>query len=57
MYRKGHSILKLSNEEKMRFRCVECKRFESYYRQIGGTEWHLEERNGRAIDDDREFKK
>lgn len=57
MYRKGHSVLKRSNEEKMRFRCIDCKRWEMYYRKIGETEWHPETRPGhRPASDDGEFK-
>lgn len=43
MWRHGRSMIKFSGEEKTRFRCSECRKLESYYRNQGGN-WRLENR-------------
>ena len=43
MWRHGRSMIKFSGEEKVRFRCTACGKFESYYRNPDGN-WRLEKR-------------
>lgn len=54
MWRHDVSKIKFSGEEKTRFRCADCRKFESYYRKPGG-QWRIESRRPGPPRDDSEF--